>query len=125
MEINRLVEAALRVEKADSLSPGVSGRKRQVRALTILGERRPPKGWQSSGIQSRGECQRTKSSSSAPGLAALNADMSDDSRSPCSRALAVWPEGDDPAGALGALDIHFKAILRPAMWPCSGSPTFC
>ena len=41
----------------------------------------------SSSIQSRGECQRTKSASSHPGFAALNACMSDLSCADCSLAI--------------------------------------
>ena len=63
-------------------------------------DKRPPRGRPPSASQSRGECQRTKSSSSAPGLAALKADMSEASRSPCSLAVPLCPAGIAPAHQL-------------------------
>ena len=47
--------------------------------------------------QSLGECQRTKSARQPPGLAALNAAMSDARTSPCSRIRALWPASESPA----------------------------
>jgi len=61
----------------------------------IRSDSMPPWGWEGSGCQSLGECQRTKSANWQAGLAALKAAISAWSKPPpCRRALAACSISD-------------------------------